>query len=60
MASNTEIRMMLKTSLYDLLKLKKASAQKEDMLNDLDELIKRAKTAMEQEDVAWVEKMLNE
>ena len=59
MATNAEIRMMLKTSLYDLLKLKKEAEQKNIKLNTLDELITRTKIAMEQEDVVWVEKMIN-
>jgi len=58
MASNSEMRIAQKEKLYDLLKLR---ADNENIkINGLKEVIVRAKAAMEAEDVAYVEKMLEE
>jgi len=56
MATNLEIRLVQKTSLFKLLKLKKENGE----VKGLDEVIIETKTAMEAEDVAYVEKMIAE
>ena len=59
MPSEKEMRAQQRTLLYDLLKLQKDMMQgKGD--ESLTELIRRARVAMEEEDVALVEKMAQE
>jgi len=56
MATSTEIRTELKASLFELLQLKKEEGETKGLNN----LIIKTKAKMEQEDVAWVEKMIGE
>jgi hypothetical protein len=58
MATNTELRREQTERLYDLLRLKKENDGV--VVKCLDEMIKRAKASMTQEDVSWVEKMIAE
>ena len=58
MANITEIRVTQKEWLFDLLKLRLRNEGKK--IDELNEMIVRAKAKMEQEDVAWVEKMIKE
>jgi hypothetical protein len=53
MATNTEIRTLLKSWLYDAMKLKKENGT-------IDDLIEKYRATMEQEDFAFVEKVVNE
>jgi hypothetical protein len=50
-----EIRIVQKTTLYELLKLKQRINPEA-----LDELIKKTQVSMEPEDIAWVEKHLEQ
>jgi len=61
MATGIEIRTTQKTALFDLLMIK-AEMMKEKKETDkwLEKLIIKTKTAMEAEDVAYVEKMIAE
>ena len=58
MANLTEIRVVQKEYLFSLLKLKLRNEGKE--INELNDMIVNAKVRMDQEDVAWVEKMIKE
>ena len=58
MATNLEVQTNLKERLFSLMKLKVRNKGKE--INELDDMIIAAKAVMTQEDVAWVEKMVNE
>ena len=57
MTTNKEMNYILKTSLHDLLKLKKDNAGLD--IKGLDEMIIRAEAAMDAEDVAYVEKKIS-
>jgi len=56
MATNSELRTAQKTTLFELLKLKKDNQDK--TVDGLETLIAKTEAGMEQEDVAWVEKMV--
>jgi len=58
MASNSEMRVAQKDKLYDLLKIK--ADNKDIEIKGLKEAIVKAKSVMEAEDVAYVEKMIAE
>ena len=58
MATNLEMQSNLKEKLFMLLRLKVRNKDKNIL--DLDDMIVSAKAVMNQEDVAWVEKMINE
>lgn len=58
MPLGTEIRVIQKTNLFKFLKLKKDNDEKNIDVIGLDVMIMELKTAMEQEDVALVEKIL--
>jgi len=58
MATNKEMDFWQKTNLYNLLKLKKGNVNL--VIIGLDEMIKQAKVGMAAEDVAYVEKLINE
>jgi len=61
MATNTEIRTMQKTTLFDYLRIEKSLAGTgSSITKELKETIIRQKASMEQEDVAWVEKMISQ
>jgi len=60
MASNIEIRVMQKSELFDLLKLKRDNQNTGNDLKGLNDLITKKKAIMEAEDVAYVEKMVAE
>ncbi|MCL2696952.1 MAG: hypothetical protein FWE74_02585 [Oscillospiraceae bacterium] len=64
MASSMEIRTIPKAALFDLLMLKKQMENNNEKDSEgyrgLLQLIKKAKVMIEQEDVAYVEKMINE
>jgi len=62
MATGIEIRTTQKAVLFDLLTLKKQMEDEKDSVGykGLLQLIKKTKAMMEQEDVAYVEKMINE
>jgi hypothetical protein len=53
MASSLEIRTIQKTVLYDILEVKSGKSS-------IDDLIRKMKAAMEAEDFAHVEKIINE
>ena len=59
MATEKELRTQQMSTLYDLLKLQKDHPEIASNKGLLD-LIKKAKAVMDKEDVAWVEKILNE
>ena len=58
MATSLEIQVEQKKRLFQLLSLKKINAN--IVVKGLDELIIATKAEMQQEDVAWVEKMVSE
>jgi hypothetical protein len=58
MATNVEVQVEQKKRLYQLLTLKKDNEGLN--IKGLNELIKATKAEMQQEDVAWVEKMVAE
>jgi len=58
MATNTEIKIVQKTALFDLLKLKRDSEKSGIKFEALDELIIKTEAVMEEEDVAYVEKKI--
>ena len=58
MATNLEVQVEQRRRLYQLLKLKKDNQG--IMIDGLDEFIKQTRAEMQQEDVAWVEKMVAE
>ena len=58
MATNLEVQNNQKERLFTLMKLKIRNKDKE--INELDDMIIAAKAVMSQEDVAWVEKLINE
>jgi len=58
MASILEIQVEQKKRLYQLLKLKKDNEGYD--IKGLNELIKATRAEMQQEDVAWVEKIVAE
>ena len=58
MATSLEIQVEQKKRLFQLLSLKKINAN--IVVKGLDELIIATKAEMQQEDVAWVEKMVAE
>jgi len=58
MATNLEVQVEQRRRLYQLLKLKKDNPGME--IKGLDEFIKQTRAEMQQEDVAWVEKMVAE
>jgi len=58
MASQTEIQVVQKERLYDLLLLEKKNSGKEVL--GLNQLINRAKAGMSKEDIAYIEKLVNE
>ena len=60
MATNTEIRIMQKSTLFDLLKLKRDNEKLGISVEGLSELIIKAEATMEEEDVAWVEKKITQ
>ena len=57
-AANMELQIIQKTTLFNLLKLKKANSDYQ--VKELDGLILATKAAMTQEDVAWVEKNVSQ
>jgi hypothetical protein len=57
MATSIEVQVEQKRRLYQLLKLKKDNEGYE--VKGLNELINATKAEMQQEDVAWVEKMIS-
>ena len=58
MATNLEVQVSQKQRLFMLMKLKARNEGKK--INELDDMIIATKAEMTQEDVAWVEKMINE
>jgi len=60
MANAIEIRTTQKTTLFKFLKLEKENKKAGIEVKGLKDLIIEAKTAMEAEDVAYVEKMIAE
>ena len=60
MASNTEIRVQQKGTLYELLIIKAINKKAGNKVEGLDNLIRKTIATMEQEDVAWVEKQVAE
>ncbi|MCL1819343.1 MAG: hypothetical protein FWG36_01660 [Oscillospiraceae bacterium] len=60
MPSNMEMRVMQKTALFDLLKLKRDNKKAGINLEGLVELIIKTEATMEAEDVAYVEKKIAE
>jgi hypothetical protein len=62
MATNAELKFLQKTTLHDLKRTKKQMAKKfsEEDLAPLNILINKTETAMEAEDVAYVDKKLEE
>jgi hypothetical protein len=62
MPTNMEIRILQKNTLHDLLVLKMEMESENDGVNlkGLNRLINKTKTLMEQEDIAFVEKMISE
>lgn len=58
MSTSDEIRKEQNDRLFDLLKLKQLNQDIE--VKGLNDLIKKLKASMTQEDVAWVEKVLSE
>jgi hypothetical protein len=58
MASTPELRREQTERLFDLLRLKRENEGYE--VKCLDEMIRRAKASMTQEDVSWVEKLIAE
>ena len=60
MAPSIEIRTTQKTALYEILMLKRNNDKAEIKIIGLNELIVKMKVAMEAEDVAYVEKMIEE
>jgi len=58
MPANSELKVEQMNRLFDLLTLK--IENKDIEIKELDKMISRAKAAMSQEDVAWVEKNLAE
>jgi hypothetical protein len=60
MATNAELKIIQKAALYDLLKFKLDNEKAGTDLQGLKELINKTEAAMEQEDVAWVEKKIAE
>ena len=58
MPSNIEMRSAQRTSLFDLLKLKRDMAKEGISFPGLEALIIKAEAAMEEEDVALVEKKI--
>jgi len=58
MATDTEIKIVQKTALFDLLKLKRDSEKSGIKFETLDELIIKTEAVMEEEDVAYVEKKI--
>jgi len=55
-----EIRVLQKSELFDLLKLKRDNDNTGNNLKGLNDLITKKKAVMEAEDVAYVEKMVAE
>ena len=60
MATNLEIKIVQRSTLYDLLKLKKDTEATGADATRIFESINRLEASMEQEDVAWVEKKISE
>jgi len=60
MATNAELKIMQKNTLFDLLKLKRDNEKKGHKVAGLNDLIVKTRASMEQEDVAWVEKTIEE
>ena len=60
MPTNMEMSYMQKTTLFDLLKLKRDNEGAGIKIKGLTDLIVRTKAVMEAEDVAYVEKMIEE
>ena len=58
MASNLELQATQKNKLFMLLTLKKKN--KDTIIIGLDDFVTMVKAEMTQEDVAWVEKVINE
>jgi len=58
MATSLEVQVEQKKRLFQLLRLKKINS--DITVKGLDELIIATKAEMQQEDVAWVEKMVAE
>ena len=56
MGTDAEMRANQKNHLQTLLDIK--AANKDKIINNLDDAIKRAITPMNQEDIAWVEKVV--
>jgi len=56
MATELEIRKEQRRMLFELMEVKKSLKDESDVL---DKLIRRHKSGMLEEDVAWVEKMIN-
>ena len=60
MATNAELKIVQKTALYDLLMLKMENEKSGVNLVGLNRLINKTKAVMEAEDVAYVEKMIEQ
>ncbi|MCL1821007.1 MAG: hypothetical protein FWG36_10190 [Oscillospiraceae bacterium] len=58
MPTNLEMRVMQKTALYELLKLKRDNEKSGNKVDGLFDLINKTEATMEAEDVAWVEKKI--
>jgi hypothetical protein len=59
MATNSELRREQTEKLFDLLKLEAENKQRGIEVYGLNDLILRTIASMQQEDVAWVEKVLS-
>ena len=57
MATNLEVQANQKNKLFMLLKIRAEKNEKKDVV--LDNFIDQVKAEMSQEDVAWVEKIVN-
>jgi hypothetical protein len=60
MEADIGLRVIQKTALYDLLKLRRDNEKTNNNLMGLNELINKTTAVMEQEDVALVEKKIAE
>ena len=56
-ASQKELEQIQNERLFDLLKIKKANGDKENLV--LEDAINRAMASMTEEQIAWVEKLVN-